>query len=72
MPTHTLETWSDPKEQSNAALRGTCRLNVVPVHVPPLRERVEDVTMLAEEFMRRFSRKHGVHAKGFTDGALQI
>ena len=48
------------------------RLNVVPVHVPPLRERIEDVTNLAEEFMRRFSRKHGVNAKGFTDGALQI
>jgi transcriptional regulator with PAS, ATPase and Fis domain len=48
------------------------RLNVVPIHVPPLRERIEDVTNLAEEFMRRFSRKHGVNAKGFTDGALQI
>jgi DNA-binding NtrC family response regulator len=47
------------------------RLNVVPIHVPSLRERIEDLPMLAEEFMRRFSRKHGVHVKGFTDDALR-
>jgi DNA-binding NtrC family response regulator len=46
------------------------RLNVVPVHVPALRERREDIAELAGEFMRRFSRKHGVHVKGFTDAAL--
>jgi len=48
------------------------RLNVVPVHVPALRERAEDVPMLAEEFMRRFARKHGVHIKGFTDAAARV
>ena len=48
------------------------RLNVVPMHIVPLRERHEDVSMLAEEFMRRFSRKHGVHIKGFTDSAASI
>jgi DNA-binding NtrC family response regulator len=48
------------------------RLNVVPVRVPPLRERAEDVPVLAEEFMRRFSRKHGVHVKGFTDESLAL
>jgi DNA-binding NtrC family response regulator len=48
------------------------RLNVVPVLVPPLRERAEDVPQLAEEFMRRFARKHGVHIKGFTDAALRL
>jgi len=48
------------------------RLNVVPVLVPPLRERAEDVPLLAEEFMRRFARKHGVPVKGFTDVALRI
>ena len=48
------------------------RLNVVPVHVPPLRERAEDVPMLAEEFMRRFARKHGVQIKGFTDAAMRL
>ena len=48
------------------------RLNVVPVQVPPLRERAEDVPQLAEEFMRRFARKHGVHIKGFTDAAMRL
>ena len=48
------------------------RLNVVPVQVPPLRDRAEDVPLLAEEFMRRFSRKHGVHIKGFTDAAMRL
>jgi len=46
------------------------RLNVVPVHVPALRERREDIAELATEFMRRFARKHGVHVKGFTDAAM--
>ncbi len=40
------------------------RLNVVPVHVPALRERREDVIFLAEQFMHRFARKHGVRVQG--------
>ena len=48
------------------------RLNVVPIHVPPLRERREDVPFLAEEFMRRFGRKHGVQVRGFSEEALKI
>jgi len=42
------------------------RLNVVPVFVPPLRERREDVVFLAEQFMQRFARKHGVKPGGFS------
>ena len=48
------------------------RLNVVPVCVPPLRDRREDISLLAMEFMRRLGRKHGVHIKGFTDASLRI
>ncbi len=47
------------------------RLNVVPVYVPSLRERRDDIPLLANEFMRRLGRKHGVHTKGFTDDALR-
>jgi DNA-binding NtrC family response regulator len=47
------------------------RLNVVPIQVPPLRQRREDVPFLAEEFMRRFGRKHGVHVRGFSEQALR-
>jgi DNA-binding NtrC family response regulator len=45
------------------------RLNVFPVHVPALRERLEDLPVLAEHFLRRFSRKHGVKVTGFSDSA---
>jgi DNA-binding NtrC family response regulator len=48
------------------------RLNVVPIRAPALREHREDVPYLAEEFMRRFGRKHGVHIKGFTAEATEL
>jgi two-component system response regulator AtoC len=35
------------------------RLNVVGIHVPPLRERGEDIRLLADHFVGRFSRKFG-------------
>jgi len=45
------------------------RLNVFPVYVPALRERVEDIPLLADHFLRRFTRKHGIKATGFSDSA---
>ena len=45
------------------------RLNVFPVHVPSLRERVEDIPLLADHFLKRFARKHGVKVTGFSDSA---
>jgi transcriptional regulator with GAF, ATPase, and Fis domain len=47
------------------------RLNVVPIHVPPLREHREDVAFLANHFMQRFARKHGVRVKGLSDDCLR-
>ncbi|MHB8917386.1 MAG: sigma-54 interaction domain-containing protein, partial [Desulfocucumaceae bacterium] len=35
------------------------RLNVVPLEVPPLRERKEDIVALAQHYVRRFNRKYG-------------
>ncbi len=46
------------------------RLNVVPVHVPPLRDRDGDVAQLAEAFCQRFIRSHGVPVKGLTPEAM--
>ncbi|RME69704.1 MAG: sigma-54-dependent Fis family transcriptional regulator, partial [Verrucomicrobia bacterium] len=46
------------------------RLNVFPIHVPPLRERIEDVVPLVEYFIERFSRKHGVRVQGLADDAV--
>jgi DNA-binding NtrC family response regulator len=46
------------------------RLNVVPIHVPPLRERIEDVPLLARQFMQRFARKHGVRVRNLSDACM--
>jgi DNA-binding NtrC family response regulator len=46
------------------------RLNVVPVHVPPLRDRREDVVFLAQRFMQRFTRKHGGAVTELADSAV--
>jgi two-component system response regulator PilR (NtrC family) len=35
------------------------RLNVIEVHIPPLRHRREDIPLLAEHFLRRFGAEHG-------------
>jgi DNA-binding NtrC family response regulator len=42
------------------------RLNVFPIHVPPLREHKEDVSHLARQFMPRYARKHGVRVRGIS------
>jgi DNA-binding NtrC family response regulator len=46
------------------------RLNVVPIHVPPLRDRLDDVPFLAQQFLQRFSRKHGVRVRGIADECI--
>jgi two-component system nitrogen regulation response regulator NtrX len=45
------------------------RLNVIPIFVPPLRERDNDVTLLAEHFIGEFSREYGRRPKHFDSGA---
>ncbi len=43
------------------------RLNVVPMHVPPLRDRRPDIMFLAEYFLGWYARKHGCPARRFSD-----
>ena len=47
------------------------RLNVIPVTVPPLRERREDTVVLATSFLERLNKKYSAH-KRFTQGALEV
>lgn len=47
------------------------RLNVVPIHLPPLRERREDIPLLVNHFIQEYSRIYGVEPKWVTPEALQ-
>ncbi len=47
------------------------RLSVVPVRVPPLRERPEDVAPLVEHFARQFRAENNVRPGGFTAAAVE-
>jgi two-component system response regulator HydG len=46
------------------------RLNVIAVRLPPLRQRREDVPLLASAFLRRLAEKNGKAVSGFTPAAL--
>lgn len=43
------------------------RLNVVPIAIPPLRERTEDIMPLAHYFLKKYSLKHHTNEKRFAD-----
>jgi len=47
------------------------RLNVVNIHLPPLRERVEDIPLLAAHFINLQNQKFGTQVKGFEKEAMQ-
>jgi len=48
------------------------RLNVVPVHVPPLRDRREDIPLLVHHFLTKYNRAFGRRVQGFTPEALAV
>jgi len=48
------------------------RLNVVSIQIPPLRERKEDIPLLAQSFVERISHELGKKADGVSEGALRI
>ncbi|HKA90195.1 MAG TPA: sigma-54 dependent transcriptional regulator [Haliangiales bacterium] len=46
------------------------RLNVFPIHLPPLRERPEDIPRLVEHFVAKFARTTGKNVRGFSPEAV--
>lgn len=48
------------------------RLNIYPISIPPLRSRKGDIVLLAEDFLRVYSSKHGKNILGISDEAMKI
>jgi two-component system nitrogen regulation response regulator NtrX len=48
------------------------RLNVIPIFVPALRDRQEDIPLLADHFMAGFAREYGRRVKKFEQGAVAV
>jgi two-component system response regulator PilR (NtrC family) len=48
------------------------RINVIPIHLPALRERREDIPLLATHFLQKFGKALGKEMKGISADALQL
>jgi len=48
------------------------RLNVIPIRIPPLRERREDIPVLAEHFVRKHAQRTGRHIDGLDPAAMTL
>ncbi|NIO17124.1 MAG: AAA domain-containing protein, partial [Deltaproteobacteria bacterium] len=47
------------------------RLNVIPIHIPPLRERVDDIPMLAEHVLKKLQKRGIERARGVSPDAMK-
>ena len=48
------------------------RMNVVGIHLPPLRERKEDISPLVEHFIRKYNTEMGKHCVGVSDDVMRL
>jgi two-component system response regulator AtoC len=66
------------KDLAGAIAEGTFRedlfyrLNVLPIELPPLRERTEDIPLLAQKFIHRFNRKLRTQIRGIAPAAMSL
>jgi len=48
------------------------RINVIPIHIPPLRDRVDDIPLLAEAFFRKLRIRSGKSIDGLSNLAMEV
>jgi len=48
------------------------RLNVLPIYLPPLRERKEDIPLLVQHFLEKYSRQNGLRIKSLSKNCLDV
>jgi DNA-binding NtrC family response regulator len=48
------------------------RLNTIEIHLPPLRDRREDIPALASHFLNQHAKRYGKNLSGFDSGAVQV
>jgi DNA-binding NtrC family response regulator len=48
------------------------RLNVIPIHIPPLRDRKEDIPLLALHFLKKYAVENGKHLNDFSPEAMEL
>ncbi len=48
------------------------RVNVITIDIPPLRDREEDVILLARHFISKYAQEHGKEAPKLSDGVLEV
>src|SRR5215813_4370445 len=48
------------------------RLNTIEIHLPPLRDRREDIPLLAKHFLEIYARRYRKHVSGLDSGAMQL
>ena len=63
-----------PEEIKNGQFREDLyyRLNVVGIHIPPLRERKEDIPLLVNYFIKKYNKEMGKQCAGVSDNVMQI
>jgi DNA-binding NtrC family response regulator len=48
------------------------RLNVIPIHIPPLRERRDDIPVLVEHFIQKHAQRAGKRIDGIGPGVMEV